>query len=165
MVVDRHIPNHGHLFWDTHKGVIDCRTLWLCDNQADVVPVWMMFKLSFCFSVPTSLSPSVTPSWWFQVWVYWCFTTSDLLSHTLNTDTHNASNNTHTRAQCYTLKCESGVCTQPQTCKCWLHCHSAPQSPLPFNGTQTHTGYWWRTLCGKFGFRNKIRMNDSFIGN
>lgn len=106
----------------------------LCNNGTDVVPELMMFKLSFCFSVSTSLSPSVTPSWWFQVWVYWCFMASDLLSHTLNADAH---------TQCSTPTCESGEGAHnrqhARMRKCWLRCHSAPRPPLPFNDTERRT--------------------------
>lgn len=87
-----------------NKQVCSRLVAWLCYNWADIVPVLMMFKLSVCFSVSTALRPSVTPSWWFQVWVYWCFTASDLLSLTLNTDRHTACDDVYTHTLRFPFK-------------------------------------------------------------
>lgn len=120
----------------------------LCNNGTDVVPELMMFKLSFCFSVSTSLSPSVTPSWWFQVWVYWCFMASDLLSHTLNADAHTQCRHRRTRSHSmqYTDMWIWRGCAQPPTRK-----NAKVLASLSFR--KTHTGCWWRMHCKKNRFR------------
>lgn len=79
-----------------------------------VITELMLSNCWWCSNSPSALlSPRLSSSAWrppddFQVWVYWCFMASDLLSHTLNTDTHIACNNAHTRSQCFAFTCESG---------------------------------------------------------
>ena len=116
----------------------------LCNNGTDVVPELMMFKLSFCFSVSTSLSPSMTPSWWFQVLgLLVLYGLRPAVAHIKHRRTRTMQATAHTLAlnaiHWHVNLARVHTTANTQKCKCWLRCHSAPRPPLPFNDTERRT--------------------------